>query len=594
MSKYSTVLPFEYSPSCTTADPRSVSDRQGSPKTSLGPKNPLRYVVPRPSQKAERNRRQEIGSEQDDVDQSISTAFAPDAFVISSSGSENPSRSESSPGSAHQSSDTSQSPDFGNLSQKGSNRRPSGHDFPLRRQMGRREIPPDPIVQLPIKGWQGQSSDVQNMEDTLSDLVNEDSFPSSVKLEGDNRVLEVHTPKPTSSPKFSDVPAPSVPLRSSRRLSSSMRQSANERQPRVRQVVRDGVAHQMVSDGGLQYEYVEGAIMDTHPSTNAVAGDMQETIPEIEARDIQKIPERRPAITAQGHAYQVTPDDSCSTTTSDSGESDGHGQVASQNASSSTSTPETDSTVSDHFKSLPAWPLGPSDRARGSHVDQSQYLPTVEAPVQEQGTENGPANVQALSFGGLEVPTINSDLLMKRYPLDVIDEEDKESLSGGKDSDGRPSPSARRARNEGTRRVDGRSLRETWLSSPTTGEQKIGNETSSTDADMTGVDELPKILTVSGTGADMNLYEGRRVVLREESDSADNMTSSSSHGSLGPSDDSGSQSSASSGVFHAVENGIGKVVHAVKKKVTFNPIEDIRTITPTSNLSLDDRRVNLE
>ncbi|KAK5060112.1 hypothetical protein LTR84_009996 [Exophiala bonariae] len=588
MSKYSTVLPFQYSHSTITADPLHVPKRQSPTNSSPGPANPTRDVVIGPSHRAESTNGQGKHSDLDDVEQLRSIEGCANASVASSSGSGTSWRSQGSSGSAQQSPDSSQSPDFADTPGIRLNTGQPVQDFLVRRRLERGEGSPSSFLQQPIKERREGSLKVQNMDDTLSDLFINQPSSSSEYMEGANRAREVTIPE-SASPTFSNVRTPSVPLRSSKRLSTSTSDPAHARPQRLRNVVREGVPHQMVSDGDVQYEYVEGTIMDTRPSAKTVTGGMKDTIPEIEAQDIQKIPKRRPGTTtAHDFDYQLTPDYSYSATTSDSGECDGPQDVAYQKISSSASTPLTDGTAFDDFKSSSPRSLGPRDFTRGTAEGSSRYLPAAEAPVQGRDAEIDRARTQALSSGGSEVSDINSNLLTKRYPLDVIDEEEKESLSDVKDSGGRPSPSASEASSAKSRRLRGRSIREEINSSPTSDTQTVGEELSSTDVKV-GVDALPKTLAVSGIGADMNLYEGRAVVLREERESADNLTSSTSHGSFSPSDDSGSQSSASSGVFHALENGIGKVVHAVKKKVTFSPIDDFRTITPTSNFPLEDK-----
>lgn len=91
-----------------------------------------------------------------------------------------------------------------------------------------------------------------------------------------------------------------------------------------------GVQQQMTSEGGAQYEYVEGTIMDTHPNISAMAGGMQDTIPDIETRDIHKMPDRGLTGTSDDRTYPLTPDESWSSATSDSEESDGPLSVSSQ------------------------------------------------------------------------------------------------------------------------------------------------------------------------------------------------------------------------------------------------------------------------
>lgn len=130
---------------------------------------------------------------------------------------------------------------------------------------------PPPVALHPKDRYQAYDSD---SEDSAA--------PPPVALQPRDR-----RPVNRAKVRFSPVaPAPNP------RSGASRPKSSRSHEDLHLEVVRDGVSHHMTPDDGVFYEQVDGVQMDTQPSAKQKEKEpVSMAIPEIEARDVSKLPQ---------------------------------------------------------------------------------------------------------------------------------------------------------------------------------------------------------------------------------------------------------------------------------------------------------------
>ena len=317
---------------------------------------------------------------------------------------------------------------------------------------------------------------------------------------------------------------------------------------------------------GPKYEKVEGVVMDTLPGSRSTGPyGMEQTLPEVEAKAIREIPIRK----VVGHTDSVEMEDAERTSISSSTASSS--QPASQQFWSGSSESSSNSTQDSGLRPYQHVPTEykpvttTDDPGFGDPHDYTELMMPDDAST---SVTRGPDTRSASS----NVQHSAGPVMAKQLKLDVIEEEDKQSVPAELDSVGAPAPAAGVVEDHDIiHDHDGPAVSAASESQHTaTAKPSLRLDTSPSPG------RSPhRVLGAAGVGPDTHIYELEAAVPAEMSAVDDDSSTSKGSGLLGK-----------------VEHGISKAAHAlhdkVKKNVTFSPVDDVRFMTPSPRASFID------